>query len=118
MVTKNTAQVLIKDINFHGEIQVLWDLSAINRVSYGYDDDLYGVKNPHYPTYSHYETRQTLMDLAARLEDSNAENEVMLKNRLGPEFVQGFVVRNESEKKQLIEHLSKNGLITNETVEK
>ena len=114
MITKSLTQEETTNFNFHGSIQVLWDISAINRVSYGFDDDNYGVKNPHDPNYFLYERRLTLMELASKIDSSHVDNEVMIKNRIGPEYIQGFVVANETEKKSLIEHLRMEGLIKNE----
>ena len=99
----------VDGINFAGEVQVLWDLDVVNRGCYGYPDDRFGVKHPEHPSYKAYENRLNPVDSAKYF--GGTVNEVMIKNRIGPEFVKGFMVRSWEHKEMLIKKLTSEGLI-------
>ena len=103
----------INDIVFHGNVQALFDLNLVNRGAYGYDTDLFGVKNSNNPQYSNYENRDNLIEFIKNIKDDTG-NEVMVKNRIGPEFIKGFVVSNEYDKNFLMAKLRENGLVEKE----
>lgn len=118
MITKNLENKDINEFRFHGNIQVLWDMSVVNRVSYGFEIDTYGVKNTQDKGYLKYASRQNLMELAETLKSDAYLNEVMVKNRMAPDFIRGLVVQSDEERERLIDRLKNvEGLITLESGE-
>lgn len=111
LITEKMAEVEIERFAFHRHMQVLYDLDVVNRVSYGYPVDLYGVKNVADEFFGFYANRKNLIDFADNLSSGHVANEVMVKNRIDPSFIIGVVVPTEQHKKVLIEFLSKKKLV-------
>jgi len=111
-VNKSLIRKKINNFALSGRMQILYDLDVVNRGSYGFTGDRYGVRNPKKFSYRHYKNRSNLVNLTKRTHSFNNENEIMVKNRIPPEFIRCVVVRNEEEKKILIAELRKSGLIT------
>lgn len=115
MVTPAMSANEIETYPSHGIIQVLWDLSVVNRVSYGFDYDHFGNRNPQDKhNFGAFENRTTLKDLASQLNQDSINNEVMVKNRIAPDYVRGFVVQTDADKALLIGKLRADGLIYQE----
>ena len=105
LINANLVNEAIDVFLWHGHVQVLWDLSVTNRVSYGYESDTYGAKSLNDDRYILYANRKSLLELTESLEACDNGNELMVKNRIGPEFIQGLVVDSDEKRKQLIARL-------------
>lgn len=92
---------------FQGNIQILYDLEVVNRGAYGYSFDKFGTRKG-----SDYAYRQNLPLMAGNLTPWNTGNEVMVKNRIDPNYIKGLVVQSEKDKKVLVAKLRANGLVT------
>ena len=89
---------------YSGCVQILFDLDVLNRGGYAYNEDRYGVRNPEDVKYEeNYAQRQNMIQFAG--EADGKSNEVMVKNRIGPEFIRGLVVQDEGAKKELLKTL-------------
>lgn len=100
-----------EDYIFSGQIQVFYNLDLIERVCCNYYGDFGGTKDP----YS-YRLRSSIFELAKHCETSPHDlrlNEVCVYSRILPQFIQGIMVPNEAAKKELINILRKEGLLTN-----
>ena len=98
---------------FSGVAQILLDLKKVaRRVPYGYPSDEFGVKNPHHPEYSTYQTRQSPTEFAATVAGEN--NEMMLKNAVSPDHIVGIVVDSHWKRQDLIQFLEKRGVAKRE----
>lgn len=108
----------ITEYTFSGNMQVLYDLEVVNRGSYGYQDDNYGVKNQNYKENDgiteEYGQRSNLPEFAGQLNENSTRNEVMVKNRISPQYVRGVVVEGARAKKVLIDVFKKHGLISDD----
>jgi hypothetical protein len=96
----------LKDVPLHkyplgGQIQVLYDLSILNRGAYAYNTDLFGTKNP-----AEYGDRNNLIVFMENLNSQGFENEVMIKSRIPPEFICGVAVDSPEHKEELIKILA------------
>lgn len=98
----------ITSFDFCGDYQLLIDLDACNQGAYGFDDDGFGVKNPSHPAYDSYVNRQNLIELS---ETQRASNEIMIKNRIGPEHIRGIVVKNMKVRMDVKKYLNDCGLV-------
>jgi hypothetical protein len=85
-------------------------LEVLNRGGYGFPTDVFGVKNSNNPQYEYYEQRNNLVKFTNEIDD-NIDNEVMVKNRIGPEFIKGFTVANQYDKSMLMQKLRTEGLV-------
>lgn len=103
LINKKTISEDIDYFSFSGQAQIIIDLSVLNRGGYAYDDDEFGEKS------SLYRNRKSLLTMAKEI--SSDENEVMVKNRIDPKYIKGVVVQSKHQKKQLVQHLKKLGLI-------
>lgn len=114
----------IKNISFSGNIQILFDLSLLDRIGYGSDYDNYGAK--HSCTIfsnagcshidSNYHHRESLINLTHSLHKSNNRNhEICIKHRIPPEYICGLQVRSENHKEALIKILKQESVIQEET---
>lgn len=98
-----------------GGVQVLVNLEVISRGAYAYPSDSSGgYKNRDREQAAlrgdPYKNRENLLTFSAKLKSTN-NNEVMIKNRIPPEFFSGVIVGSEKDKQVLIEVLRKHGLI-------
>lgn len=116
LIHKNTLDVPIRKFDRSGKMQMLLDLELVNRGSYGYRFDNFGVKNPAAPSYSYYKERMNLIDLTSSLTPEDLSNEIMIKSYVPPKFISGVTVDSEAAKKTLIECLGGAGLINNGAV--
>lgn len=93
--------------SFQGNIQVLYDLDVVNRVSYGYISDQYGTKDKHT-----YQSRLNLLQFALHINDKGGHgNEVMVKNRIAPHYIRALVVQHKKDKDVLVSKLKAAGLV-------
>jgi ssDNA thymidine ADP-ribosyltransferase, DarT len=107
MVGEASKTANIHSFPLFGTVQVLYDLSILNRASsHGYPKDSYGEKGT-----PQVENRKNLIQLAESLQSLHVANEVMVKNRIPPEFIIGVVVATEEQKKMLIQVLNDNNLV-------
>ncbi len=109
-------KVSIKKIFFSGHIQIIFDLSLLDRVGYGFIYDHYGTKtaSPQNNFSFPYKERQNLINLTKELSSpSSAQwyNEVCIKHRISPEYILGLQVPTEEKKQILLETLRKKDLI-------
>lgn len=108
----------ITEYTFSGNMQVLYDLEVVNRGSYGYQDDNYGIKNQNYKENDGiteiYGERSNLPEFAGQLNENSTRNELMVKNRISPQYVRGVVVEGLRAKKVLIDVFQKHGLMTDD----
>ena len=96
---------------FSGKYQMLYDLDVCNSGAYGYDKDLYGVKNPDHANYIFYEKRENLQSLAEKA--CSPSNEIMVKNSVPPDLIRGIVCQNQANKDLLVQKLKAEGVIVN-----
>lgn len=97
-----------------GGLQILFNLKIIERVGFCHNSDLFGNKDP-----SDYHNRPSILDLAKQIESSQdpnvyKSNEVCLRNRIPPEYIQGIMVSTIEQKNELIEIMEQKGFITND----
>lgn len=118
------------DFMYHGwgNVSVLFSLEALETGTYQYHDDSFGYRRLEDKwrwTKEKYLDREDIFTFVKNETDDPYEsfeffghtfdwfkffgNEVMIKERIGPEYITGFVVDNESNKRNLIEHLKKSG---------
>jgi tetratricopeptide (TPR) repeat protein len=101
MVTEQLKEAPIRLYPFHGQIQALYDLEALNRGgAYAFYEDMFGCKG------MDYRTRDDLPTFTRYLREKHTDNEVMINNRIPPEFMCGVVVSTEQEKKILMDLLA------------
>ncbi len=75
---------------------------------YASDEDFYGVRNRYDANYRVYLNRAGLEEVA--LSTTARDNEVMFKNALSPDHLDGFVVDSKTKKRELVSHLMNQGL--------
>lgn len=107
LITEQLASDL-GEVQYSGTMQVLYDLSAVNRVSYGFSSDYYGVKNSQSEEFYMYQERHNLINLVNRC---RSNNEIMVKNHISTDYIVGVRVKNEEEKMQLIQFLGREGFL-------
>ena len=116
MVTEQlAANQLIQKFSSMETLQILIDLDAVNGSNtYGFDGDHYGSRNS-----LGYHVRKNLMELTDDLQVPPGDrfgrprevakygtaNEVIVRDRIPPQFIRGLVVQTEENKKTLIEQL-------------
>lgn len=96
--------------NFSSDVIMLFDLDAVNHGSYGYHEDYWGAKNSSYLWFGSYADRSNLIDLAKKLTPINGKNEIMIKNRIKPEYIRGILVESKIAKEVIKEKLKKAGI--------
>ncbi|CDR34005.1 SH2 domain-containing protein [Criblamydia sequanensis] len=107
MINKQTSPKPINNFPFSGSIQLLIDLEALNRGCYAYNSDKYGIRNPVHYNYYEYAKRASILDFTA----TQTDNEVMLKNRIDPQYIKGAVVQNQGAYEQLVEALKEASIV-------
>jgi hypothetical protein len=113
LITDGFEETDIKDFAYCGTIQVLYDLDVLNRGGYGYEEDEYGSKE-----VDLYGCRKNLIDFTEQIvkqrKDTtvvqNINNEVMIKSRIGPEYIKGFIVQTVEQKNLLAAALRRRGI--------
>lgn len=86
---------------FCGHVQILYDVKLLERGGFGFRDDQYGSKQG-----EAYKKRSNFVDLARGLVDEGSySNEIMIKNRIPPQYIKGLVVANENDKTALLQTL-------------
>lgn len=112
LITSNLASMPIQYIPFSGSIQVLYDLSLINRGGYAYPEDQYGIRNPADRDGDTYRFRDSLVQTAQQVDRERHEsNEFLLKFGIMPSSIVGLVVGSEDDKRALIAKLQEKGLV-------
>jgi hypothetical protein len=111
MIGKELEMTEIQQFVFSGTMQVLYDLSILNRGAYAYYEDKFGAKG-----IPLYENRSDLLTFAKNLRGHHHNNEVMIKNRIPPEYIIGAVVSSVKQKRKLIETLRKAGVVVNDKI--
>lgn len=102
-----------KQFLMSGKVQVLYDLDLVNRGGYGYSSDHYGSKEVD-TMESVYDTRLNLIELTQEIIEQGAQgtgNEILIKNRIDPQYIRGFVVATQEDKKKLMELFQKKNLV-------
>lgn len=100
------------DYTLHGEFQILYDLTLLERGGYCHRRDAYGTKDP-----EQYQDRPSIIELTQDIQKalspySNVNNEVGIRNRIPPKRMKGLLARNQADKDKLVKILRNNGLIT------
>jgi hypothetical protein len=108
LINDVTGKFSAEDFDFHGEAQILWDLTVVQRIPFGYNSDIDGIKNRFDDRYVNYKHRAGPQELAKQI--SNPSNEFMLKNSVAPRYVKGIMVPNQQRRDDLIAHLKINKL--------
>jgi len=101
---------------FGEEIVFLIDLEAIETGTYQYHDDYFGNRMPNDDFWwdTPYSKRDSIFEFTQKEErDFNENNEVIIKERIAPEMIKGIVVAEERIKKQIIEYLIQQDIISN-----
>ncbi len=100
IITTNNINRPIKKISFSGQLQLVFDLSLLDRGGYGYLNDSYGAKIQ----FDHvrdttYKKRQNLIDLTNTIvtdrqwnRNRSFWNEICIKNRIPPEYIRYIYV--------------------------
>jgi len=104
-VTNAVSNKKISDFALCGTMQILYDVDVVNRGAYGYRGDRYGVRNPDKLGYYFYKNRDNLVDLSKKTRSFDTDNEIMVKNRIPPEFIRGVVVESKEAKAALLARL-------------
>lgn len=96
---------------YANKAQVLVDISVLAAGGYAYPEDRYGEKNRSYAETT-YATRKPLWEFAEEMnaKDYPIGNEVMIKNRIPPQYIRGLVVQDAKAKASMIEGLTKEGI--------
>lgn len=97
----------------HGKNSLLIDLDICNRTgTYAYTTDEYGCKNPENSRFNFYKERDSLGEFPLKFASKLYPlNEVMIKGRIPPEFINGVLVEGDDKKKKLIAFLLQEGLL-------
>jgi len=129
LVTQNLLKRNISNFQFHGTVQLVIDLDAVNQGCYGYPVAIYGKKNitdadvkgfisenddiPAEATkFLENMNNTSPIDLVTNIDGYAANeggpinNEVLLKNRIPPQLFRGVVLRSENEKAELLKILA------------
>lgn len=96
--------------SLQGQMQILYDLSLVERVGYAYSTDKYGTKEP-----TDYQNRSNIIELVKKIERHPTcykGNEVCIRHRIPPQYIRGIKVNNENDKLELIAALKSEGLLT------
>lgn len=105
----------INDLAFHGSIQILFDLDAVNApTTYGFEDDRYGTRST-----GAYFSRLNMIELTKNLQRSSKQmfgkpiilekygtaNEVIVRDSIGSQLIRGIVVGTQEDKQTIIHQL-------------
>lgn len=107
MITPTLCEKPIIYFDFAGEVQILIDLSVLDRGGYGYAADLFGSKSPEV-----YPMRGNLVDFAHK--GLNNRNEVMVKHAIHPKYFKKILVDSEETRKKIVDELVAKGLVVRE----
>ena len=115
LINTETVKDDVTDFMFKGKFQMLYDLDVCNTGAYGFNNDLYGVKNPEDDTYENYVGRDSLLELAAKA-DLDSSNEMIVKNTIPPAMIRGIVCQSQAAKDELIAKLKAQGTIVDDKI--
>lgn len=107
MVNKHLSPKPINFFPFSGSIQLLIDLEALNAGCYAYNSDKYGIRNPVHYNYYEYAKRASILDFTA----TQTDNEVMLKNRIDPQYIKGAAVQDQAAYEELVKALKEASMV-------
>lgn len=97
-----------------GEMQILYDLKVLERVGFAYQGDRWGSKEEDV-----YSKRSNIVELTKQYKaggpGDNLGNEVCVNQRVGPESIKGLLVKDDTQKNDLIELFKQEGLLTKNT---
>lgn len=94
------------DEGYFAGIHLILSKEILNTGTYQYFYDSFGNR-----VHQDYNNRPTIFELVNSLVKRHASHEVMVKERIPPEMIEGIVVVNHKMKNELIESLSEKGLI-------
>ncbi len=112
IITKNSESY--DDCWYWGDVRVLISPKVLETGTYQYHDDNFGNRqvDPNWWWGTPYLKRNNIFDfLTVENLWYQGENEVMIKDRIAPEFITGFVVDDISTKLDLVEYLRKCNLV-------
>lgn len=106
LVMKNDAN--IGNFYLAGQMQILYDLELIERGGYAHPKDCFGSKKP-----PNYDNRSNILELTKQYAKGEGyfQNEVCVRNRIPPQYIQGVCVNTATEKEQLINSLRTEGFL-------
>ena len=100
-----------EDYLLAGNVQILYDLDLVGRGGFAYSADKFGTKEQ-----SDYQNRPNIIELTQKLKAGSPKeyisNEVCIKNRIPPKFIKGVMVKDQTQKDQLVAALRTAGLMT------
>ncbi len=108
-VTNENIKFPIRQFKFSDEMQLLYSTNALRRGAYGYPMDKFGTKNDYF-----YGNRKNLLEFPSQVDqvkDIIVENEVMVKHRIDPIYMDAVVVQHQSFKDEMVKVLEKETFI-------
>lgn len=100
-----------KEISYQAELRVLIDLEAIESGTYQYSFDANGWKRKDQGHYDLAMAVDKLPQMIQQLNNFSCSHEIMIKERVLPEWITGIVVASDELKQQLIQELREKQLI-------
>ena len=111
IVTKNNTS--FGDYNYDGEIRFLISPDILDTITYQYNYDSYGNRDINHAYWvENYLDRPNIFEfLQKQMVWFNGGNEVMVKDRIPPNYFTGIVVQNQYTKNELLNYLRKINLV-------
>jgi len=122
LITKEIAENKeINDMPFHGSIQILFDLDAVNApTTYGFESDCFGTRSS-----GNYFSRLSMIELTKNLQRSAGEmfgkplevkkygtaNEVIIRDGIEPQMIKAIVVSTKADREIIIDQLRSDGIL-------
>jgi len=105
LVTKNNKSY--SEMWYSGQVRLLYSLKALDTVSYQYHSDNYGNRNLDSWWWGNsYLNRPNIFNFVKKETDYyQGSNEIMIKERIAPEYIEGMVVKSDSVKSKIIDAL-------------
>ena len=99
------------DGGYYSNMHLILSEEVLNTGTYQYFYDSFGNR-----VHPNYENRPTIFELVNSLTKRHVSHEIMVKERIPPQFIEQIIVADEGLKRELINHLQAKGLIENDTV--
>lgn len=103
------------DFAYNSEVRFLISPKALENGTYQYHDDAFGTRKTTQNWFwwlNDYLNRDNIFEfLASERIDFNSDNEVMIKERIAPEFITGIVVNNAQMKNGILNYLRERNIV-------
>jgi len=96
---------------YYSDMHIILSKEVLNTGTYQYFYDSFGNR-----VHANYENRPTIFELVNSLTKRHVSHEIMVKERISPQFIEQIIVVDERLKSELLTHLRSKGLIENDTI--